>query len=49
MTSLRINESCAATVERSLFKSAWNSFVKYWITAGRGVGVVPTCAPAPGL
>ena len=49
MTSIRIDESCAATVERSLVKFAWNSFVKYWTVAGRGVGVFPTCAPAPEL
>ena len=49
MTTICIDESCAATVERSLFRSAWNSFVKYWIIAGRGLGVVPTCGPAPGL
>ena len=29
MTTIRIDESCAATVERSLFESMWNSFVKY--------------------
>ena len=28
VTTIRIDESCVATVERSLFKFAWNSFVK---------------------